>query len=95
MKRYCSKCSHKFSETVVQGDDVIFLCSHCSHAENKRRQKVTKKVEYNPVPFKDLSKPYAQEVDENKVKEFTNQGWDLVIIDTVDCLFKREAYIVD
>ncbi|HHT7008720.1 DUF4177 domain-containing protein [Bacillus cereus group sp. BfR-BA-01328] len=50
-----------------------------------------KKYEYKKVDFQRLTGPHHLELDVNKLNELGAEGWELVLIDSGEYVFKREA----
>lgn len=49
-----------------------------------------KKYEYKKVDFQRLTEPHHLELDVNKLNELGAEGWELVLIDSGEYVFKRE-----
>lgn len=49
-----------------------------------------KKYEYKKVDFQKLTRPHYSELDVNKLNELGAEGWEFVMIDSGECVFKRE-----
>ncbi|MEK4787330.1 MULTISPECIES: DUF4177 domain-containing protein [Bacillus] len=48
------------------------------------------KFEYKKVDFQKLTRPHHSELDVNKLNELGAEGWELVMIDSGEYVFKRK-----
>ncbi|HDR7066942.1 TPA: DUF4177 domain-containing protein [Bacillus cereus] len=52
-----------------------------------------KKIEYREIGFHKLTRPHYQELDIDKLNHLGKDGWELVVVVSGNCIFKREVTV--
>ncbi|AMO25934.1 hypothetical protein Blue_111 [Bacillus phage Deep Blue] len=83
----CDQC--KGSGYVRVSLDGSMKCGACAGTGSKVEANV-KQFEYMKVPFHKLVEPHYQQLDVKKLNELGQEGWEIVVVASGECIFKRE-----